>query len=234
MPWAVIGSAESISWKCRCGDVELPVWPTRPRYVADAHLLSVGHRDRARRHVHERGVHVARAEDDVVAEDRRQLLGRERHGVLHLVRQLAGRVDPFPLGHAVDGAHDLGVERRVDGRAPGVGLSRAATEELAAERARRVEVHALPPVDLEEVVRVALPEHVGAVTRHPVGRRRDRHPVLPAQRELDDDGVLESVLHRRRWYPDASTVVRAEPGCRRPGVTSAHDRAAAIHAPRSR
>ena len=27
---AVSGSMPSISWKCRCGAVELPVWPTRP------------------------------------------------------------------------------------------------------------------------------------------------------------------------------------------------------------
>src|SRR5829696_5283892 len=29
-PLARSGSAESIRWKCRCGAVELPVWPTRP------------------------------------------------------------------------------------------------------------------------------------------------------------------------------------------------------------
>src|SRR5688572_16276629 len=30
IPFARIGSVESISWKWRCGFVEFPVWPTRP------------------------------------------------------------------------------------------------------------------------------------------------------------------------------------------------------------
>ena len=54
-PLATSKSAESISWTCRCGAVELPVWPTRPitspvrsyeEHVARA-LLSEGFRDAA-------------------------------------------------------------------------------------------------------------------------------------------------------------------------------------------
>jgi hypothetical protein len=43
IPFAVRGSARSISWKCRCGAVELPVWPTRPTWHWVAGSRSVGH-----------------------------------------------------------------------------------------------------------------------------------------------------------------------------------------------
>jgi hypothetical protein len=66
-------------------------------------------------------------------------------------------------------------------------------------------VHVQPPspVDLDEVERETLAEHVRPVARDPVGRRVDGHPPLAAERELDDQSIGSKAGHRSISRPAA-------------------------------
>ena len=92
----------------------------------------------------------------MVAQDRRQPRGREREGVLQHEDQLAQRMDATPLRDAIDGSHDLAVERREDGRSPGVALPGRDAREQRARPAGRVVVLPAAPIGAQEVERVAL------------------------------------------------------------------------------
>jgi hypothetical protein len=68
----------------------------------------------------------------VIAEERRQAVGAERHGILEGEDWLAQRMDPLSLGGTIGGADDLAIERCVDLGSPGVAVaSRYADEESA-------------------------------------------------------------------------------------------------------
>ena len=110
---------------CRCG--------RRDR----AHRRSgrPGRRDRNRtgRQVGESGKDVATPHDHVIAEERRQSVRAESHGVLEREDQLAQRMDPASLGDTVGGAHDLALERCMDLGSPGVAVAGPYADEEPAE-----------------------------------------------------------------------------------------------------
>ena len=188
---AVIGSSESISWRCRWGIVELPLCPTRPSRSPVATDCPASTATLPGTKWTKRGEYALAAQHDVVAEDARQAGRRERDRVDERVGDLADRVEPGSLLDAVDGPDDLAVERRMDRCAPRVALPRSSADEQAAPLTGRMGVEAGPIVDPDEVEGEALAEHVGPVARDPVGRAVDRDPVLAAQREVDHDRVGE-------------------------------------------
>jgi hypothetical protein len=111
----------------RVHQLEVKMWGGGVAGVADAtEHVAVLHgptrrdRNRTRRQVGESGKDVATPHDHVVAEERRQAIGAECHGVLEGEDWLAQRMDPSSLGSTIGGAHDLAIERCVNFGPPGV------------------------------------------------------------------------------------------------------------------
>src|SRR5690606_16594358 len=144
----------------------------------------------------ERGEDRTGADDHVVAQDRRQLRRTECQGVAKEEKRLPHRVDAFPLRCTVDCLDHLAVDGRVDRRAPCEAfLGRNAQEQRVQGTGG---VITLSFIQADEVVRVALAQHVGAVAGYPRRRRGDRKPPIALQRELDYDWVFEGLRHLRR------------------------------------
>ena len=134
----------------------------------------------------------------MVAQEAMQVVwGRaEGQAVLEDERELADGVDPAALGDPVAGRHHLPVERGVDRLAPAVALTRGNTDKQRPQATGGVVAGTLPRIESDEVERVALAQHVGAVARNPARRGLHGHP-LAAQRELHDAGPIE--LRRQAW-----------------------------------
>ena len=120
----------------------------------------------------------------------------ERQAVLEGEPELPDGVDPAALPEPVAGRHHLPVERGVDRLAPAMALMRGDAKEQRLQATGGVIAGTLPWIESDEVERVALAQHVGAVARNPARRGLHGHP-LAAQREVDDAGTLKLVSDRR-------------------------------------
>ncbi len=201
MPFAWSGSAESISWKCRCGAVEFPVWPTRP--ITSPARTCCPLVTTTRREVRVNGVYPCGSHDHVVPGKPGgiQASPREHQRVLHRKPGLPHDVEPLALGHAVHGPDDHAVERRMDRLPPAVAVPRPPPDQVPPQGPPGVHMEPGSVVGADQVVRVPLSEQVGPVAGDPVrGRPLDR-PLAPEGKPDHDRGVELTHL----GCPDASS-----------------------------
>jgi hypothetical protein len=107
-------------------------------HVAVPHGLTRRDCNRTGGHMGESGEDVATPHDHVVAEERRQAIGAECHGVLEGEDWLAQRMNPPSLGSTIGGANDLAIERCVNFGPPDVAVAGRYTDEESAEDPSRV------------------------------------------------------------------------------------------------
>ena len=201
MPCARSGSAESISWKCRWGAVELPAVADPPQHLAGADLLAPGDGHAARHQVGVQRVGPGGLGDHVVTGKPRRIQPPpcEPHRGLHRRPGLPRHMQPLALGHAVHHLDDHAVQGRMDGLSPAVVVPCPPPDRQPAQGPRGVQVEPGTVVGADQVVGVPLPEHIGAVARDPV-RRGPLDRPLASKGELDDHRVIE--LTHGCW-PDA-------------------------------
>ena len=193
-------------------------------YVARLYCLAWRDHNRTGCEVRENGKDVAMPHKYVIAEERRQAIRAECHGVLEGQHRLAQRMDPSSLGNTIGSAHDLPIEWCVDLGSPRVALAGSYTDEKAAETPGRVVAEPAPRIDHEQVVCESLAEHVGAVARNAVAGRIDGDPPFTADGEVDDDRAIELVGHelhaRSRQSSKGSGTRRIRSGTRQAGSLS--------------
>jgi hypothetical protein len=193
-------------------------------HVAGLHYLTWRDRNRTGRQVRESGKDVAMPHEYVIAEERRQAIRSECHGVLEGEDRLAQRVDPPSLGDTIGGSHDLAVEWCMDLGSPRVAVAGRYANEESAQKPGGVVAEPAPRIDHEQVVCESLAEHVGAVARDAIAGRVDGDPPFTAEREVDDDRAIELVGHelhaRSRQSSKGCGTSRSRSGIRRAGSLS--------------
>src|SRR5262249_8228427 len=131
-PFAVSGSAESINWKCRCGAVEFPVWPTRPIICPARTSCPVVTATLPGARCAYRAYARPRPNDHVIPGQPRRITPPprqpEHQHVLQRGPELTRDVNPLPLRHTIYGLDDHASERRIDRLPPSVAIPRPSAD----------------------------------------------------------------------------------------------------------